>query len=869
MSKYSILIVEDENIVALNIKTILMHLQHNVLGPVSSGEAAIEIAVSQKPDLILMDIKLHGKLDGIEAAEIIKKTTEIPIIYVTAYSDEKILQRSVASDPYGYIVKPFDKKELKTAIEIAIFKSQSEKKLRQSEIKFRNLIERMNEGIVQIDDDTTIIFVNERFCEMVGYSSREMMGKKFNDFLLFDHEKGLISKKISSKNDKISNRFELDLKKKDEEVLWVEVSSSTVTNDNGKIAGSIIIFSDISEKRKREKIASHLAAIVESSMDAIFSKTPEGKIISWNNGAALLYGYSPEEIIGKHVSIIVPAEKSKELNEIMRRLNAGESIINFETIRIKKNKENFFVSLTISPIKNAKGETVAFSTVGQNIDIRKKAEEYLRISEQKYKNFFEFAPVGIYTSDSEGKILSANLAFANILGCNTPEESLKLNLSRDIYLNKEIRKEIIKYYEKTDSPADVEVQWKKQNGETIWIQLNFHSIKDTNGDLLHYEGFARDITKHKKGEEQILKLSRAVQQSPVSIIILNTHGNIEYINSKFSQVTGYSQEEIIASKPHLLLTQMLSLPEKRVIWDTVTSGHEWKGEFKHLGKGKNIIWESASVSPIINEQGKTTHYLAIFQDITKRKIQEEQLLIEKERAEKSDRLKTEFLSQMSHEIRTPLNNILSYTSLLKEEFEDKLPAGMESAFHVIDGSSKRLIRTIELILNLSRIQTGNFEPNFELFNLDTELLEDLVMEFYSKAKFKNLSLKYENNAGETFIIGDKYSLGQVFMNLIDNAIKYTDIGEVTIEIIRLNEKIVVSVSDTGIGIAKEFIPRIFEPFIQEDTGRHRNIEGTGLGLAVVEKYIEINKAEISFVSEKGKGSTFKVAFIPAEKNEII
>jgi signal transduction histidine kinase len=313
---------------------------------------------------------------------------------------------------------------------------------------------------------------------------------------------------------------------------------------------------------------------------------------------------------------------------------------------------------------------------------------------------------------------------------------------------------------------------------------------------------------------------------------------------------------------------MLSLPEKRAIWDTITSGYEWKGEFQHNSKDNKIIWESASVSPIINEHGITTHYLAIFQDITKRKIQEEQLVIEKEKAEQSDRLKSEFLSQISHEVRTPLNNILTYISLLKEEFEEMLPTGMESAFSVINSSSKRLIRTIELILNLSRIQTGNFETNFEVLDLDKDLIEDLVLEFYSRAKFKNLGFKYENKAKNTMVKGDQYSLGQIFVNLIDNAIKYTDRGEIRIDIIDKNDKIDVNIIDTGIGISKEFLPRIFDPFMQEDTGKHRNIEGTGLGLALVKKYIELNNIEINVESEKGKGSTFTVSFTPVEKEKI-
>ena len=727
----------------------------------------------------------------------------------------------------------------------------------------------MNEGVMQIDNNLVIHFINERLCKMIGYSNREVVGKKANEFLLYEHEKDLIAEKMRLRNQMISDRYELGLKKKNGEQLCVEISGSPITNDEGKVIGSIGIFTDISEKKRNENIASHLAAIVESSLDAIFSKTLEGIIISWNKGAEIMYGYTPEEIVGRHVSILAPPDKDEELSGIIFKIKNGESISNLETTRAKKDKEIFYVSLTISPIRNGKDEIIAASTIGHDISLQKKAEKTIRISEQKYKNIFEFAPTGIYTSNYEGKIFTANLAFAQLLGCSTIEESLKLNLAEDIYFDREERSKLIGHYENTGSTADIEVQWKKKSGEPIWVQLSVHTIKDADGQTIYFEGFVRDITKHKQGEEQILKLSRAVQQSPVSIIILDINGSIEYVNSKFSQVTGYSLAEIKSTKPNLLITTMLSQQEKKVIWETITSGHEWNGEFQHSGIGNDVIWESASVSPIINEKGHTTHYLAIFQDITNRKLQEDQLVIAKEKAERSDRLKSEFLAQMSHEIRTPLNNILTYTSILKEEFEDKLPQGMESAFNVINSSSQRLIRTIELILNLSIIQTGNFETTFEEFDLDKDLLEDLTLEFYSRAKIKNLSFSYENNSRNTLIMGDKYSLGQVFINLIDNAIKYTSKGGIQVVINEINNKAFVSISDTGIGISPEYIPNIFDAFSQEDFGRDRNFEGTGLGLALVKKYIEINNAEISVVSEKWKGSTFKVTFTAVNKKEII
>ncbi len=498
-----------------------------------------------------------------------------------------------------------------------------------------------------------------------------------------------------------------------------------------------------SGKLKNEYIASHFSAIIESSMDAIFSKDLDGYIISWNKGAKLMYGYSAEEIIGRHISTLVPQELTEEFSSIMLKIKNGESISNLETIRVKKDKEKINVSLTISPIRDSEGKIIAASTIGHNITQQKQAEEALKISEQKYKNIFEFSPIGIYTSNYKGQILTANLAFAKILGCCSVEEVLKLNLADDVYFDKKERSKLISQYKNTNSVVDIEVQWKKKSGEPLWVELNVHTVKDIGGCTLYFEGFVRDITNHK--------------------------------------------------------------------------------------------------------------------------LRKEQLLFAKEKAEKSDRLKTEFLTRISHEIRTPLNNILTYTSILKEEFEDKLPEGMESAFYVIDNSSQRLIRTIELILNLSRVQTGNFETKFEVLDLHKDLLEDLNLEFFSRAKMKNLYFIYKNNSNNALIYADKYSLSQVFINLIDNAIKYTEKGGIQMIINELSNKICVSISDTGIGISPEYIPNVFNPFSQEDYGPNRIFQGTGLGLALVKRYVEINKAEIKVFSEKWKGSTFTVMIPPVER----
>jgi signal transduction histidine kinase len=235
----------------------------------------------------------------------------------------------------------------------------------------------------------------------------------------------------------------------------------------------------------------------------------------------------------------------------------------------------------------------------------------------------------------------------------------------------------------------------------------------------------------------------------------------------------------------------------------------------------------------------------------------------KKRAESASKMKTEFLAQMSHEIRTPINSILSYSQLLKEETLDKIPEELRFSFDMINNGGRRLVRTMDLILNMSEIQTGTYEPLLEYRNIITDILIPLTNEFQSIAKSKQLTLKLTNNidGNHTSWNMDVYTVTQIFVNLIDNAIKYTNSGSIEV-IAYKNEKfeICVDVKDTGIGISKKFQRRIFEPFTQEEQGYTRKFEGNGLGMALVKEYCIMNDINISVQSKKGDGSVFTLEF---------
>lgn len=248
-------------------------------------------------------------------------------------------------------------------------------------------------------------------------------------------------------------------------------------------------------------------------------------------------------------------------------------------------------------------------------------------------------------------------------------------------------------------------------------------------------------------------------------------------------------------------------------------------------------------------------------NMRKRKKTEKDLILKRLEAEKSDKLKSEFLAQISHEIRTPINTILNFTSLLRDELHDKVEGDLRSSFKIIENAGRRTIRTIDLILNMSEVQTGFYEPQFKRVDILKDVLEKIYTEFLPLSEAKDIKFNLVKLTDSTFAMADEYSIFQIFVNLIDNAFKYTHKGKIEIIIFKnYADKLSVGIADTGVGIGKDYMYHLFQPFTQEEQGYTRKFEGNGLGLALVKKYVELNNAIIKVESEKGKGSRFTVSF---------
>lgn len=374
---------------------------------------------------------------------------------------------------------------------------------------------------------------------------------------------------------------------------------------------------------------------------------------------------------------------------------------------------------------------------------------------------------------------------------------------------------------------------------------------------------SEEINYRKKAEYSLIKSEEQFrlmfENAPIGMVMLTPENQIMRVNKSFCKMVGYTAEELIDMHIRCLLDK-----DKNDFFTDENTPKQTPGILditsekvlvRRSGTEINVIVKSV---PIFDTNQKIKHYIIQVLDISQIKNIQKELLSTLEKAKESDRLKTAFLAQMSHEIRTPLNVILTSVPLLVDEIQNG-DEELKIILNSVKSAGKRLQRTIDMILNMSSVQSGNYKPDYENVNLVSEL-KSLVNEFRSLAEDKKLQLRFLKNCENVNIIADKYTVTQIFQNLINNAIKYTPKGFVEVAVIETYNKIKVEVRDSGIGMSPEYLKKLFTPFSQEDVGHKREYEGNGLGLALVKKYAEVNSATIEVESEKNIGSVFTVTF---------
>ncbi len=358
-----------------------------------------------------------------------------------------------------------------------------------------------------------------------------------------------------------------------------------------------------------------------------------------------------------------------------------------------------------------------------------------------------------------------------------------------------------------------------------------------------------------------------IELSEDEIVLINGEFNIKYSNASFSE--RFSPEK----KNETREKNLKNIFEADIIEKIAFAiGTLRKSDIKIYKFGilyKNEKNESlpycVNVFKTNNDNGETL-YILVFHNKTQEKKLLEKYQYAKQKAESSQKSKDIFLSQMSHEIHTPLNKILSYTDLMKSELEHLLSAEMKDTFKVIEKASMRLVRTFDLLINLSEIQANAYKCEFRKMDLIENVIEPIVNEYKKFTEEKGLVIEKNFEAEEVKVIGDHYSVIKIFGQILDNAIKYTEKGGVKISLQNDEmENVILKITDSGVGISEEYLPRIFDAFSQEEIGYTRTYDGNGIGLTIVKKFCELNNIDISITSKKGKGTTVALTFNAEKK----
>ena len=376
----------------------------------------------------------------------------------------------------------------------------------------------------------------------------------------------------------------------------------------------------------------------------------------------------------------------------------------------------------------------------------------------------------------------------------------------------------------------------------------------------------RDVTKQVEAEEKVHTLNYALEQSAASVIITNTEGVIVYANPRACEISGYSREELLGNTPRLLQSGLTPPTIYTALWESLRAGNEWHGEMLNRRKNGELYWESLVASPLRSSRGEITQFMAVMEDISNRKLMEDALVVAKQQAERASRTKSDFLASMSHELRTPLNAIIGYSEFIDTEPFGQIghPKYKEYLGHIQE-SGRHLLELINDMLDLSKVEAGKLVLEEEEIDLAHSIqgAMHLVLE---RANRSGVRLSADLSADLPRLWVDNLRLKQVMLNLLTNAIKFTpEGGDVTLSARRESDgSLAIRVADTGVGIAPHDIPRVLEPFGQVNNPLVRREEGTGLGLPITKRLVELHGGVLEISSRVGEGTTVTVR-LPASR----
>ena len=761
----------------------------------------------------------------------------------------------------------------------------------------------IGDGVIATDMDGRVMFLNPVAEPLTGWTSAEAAGKPLEEVFRILNEQ--TRRPVESPVSKVLREGTIVglanhtvLIARDGLERPIDDSAAPIRDEDGRTIGVVLVFRDATEKRRNEEVRNRLAAIVESSEDAILAKTLDGIITSWNRAAERLYGYSPSEVVGKPVSLLMPEDVRDDLRLIMERVRRGEPTEHFETIRRRKDGTLIDVSVSVSPIRAEEGTVIGASTVARDITARKRADERIRKSEQELADLFENAAVGIHWVGPDGTILRVNRAELEMLGY-TAEEYVGRHVA-DFHVDRDVIDDILQRLDAGETIRERPARLRRKDGSIRHVVIDSNVLWE-DGAFVHTRCFTRDVTLQTRFEEDLRLLVdasaaltdladprstlRHVARLTVppfadwcAIDVRSSEGNLEPVAFAHADRTkAEPARELRRSADGDSRHEVLRTGRSELVEDVSDAAlAETSRDPDHLRRLRDSGIRSYICVPLRARDdvlgtftfASTTsgrRYgagdLAFAEELARRAaIALENARLYQEVRE-TDRRKNEFLAMLAHELRNPLAPVRSGLDVLaRTGAEDKVVEPMRRQV-------EHLVRLVDDLLDVSRIMRGRIELRRQPIELKTvvDSALDLARPLIDSQRHELcVSLPPET----VWLDADPVRLAQVVANLLNNAAKYTPRGgRIDLEVTRGAGHVSISVRDNGVGIEPALLPEVFDLFVQAEKSIDRTHGGLGIGLTLVKSLVELHGGSVSASSEgPGRGSEFSVR-LPALERE--
>lgn len=759
----------------------------------------------------------------------------------------------------------------------------------------RTILESISDGFVLLDTAWRIIYMNPQAESILDRTREELLGKNLWDAFPEAVDTPFWTKSHEAADTQAIVEFE-DFYPSMLKWFHVRVYPSE--------AGLAINFQDMTERKQAQELRLQLAAIVESSGDAIIGKTREGIITSWNRAAERIYGYSAEEVVGRPITLIFPPDRQEEFARIMEQILRGERIDHYETTRLRKDGTILPVSVTISPIHDSDGHVIGASAIAHDISERKRAEEQehflaevskvltatldyqetlANIARLVVPQLADWFAVDLV--DAEGHFELIEIAHKD------PEQGQWARALREKYpvdpnaltgAPHVVRTGQSELYPKITDEMLVAAA-RNEEELTIARQIGYTSViiipLVARGKTLGVVTFVTAESGRRYNERDLALVEEVGRRAGVAldnarlyrevaqardqldiilqgvtdgIIVYDTHSQIIYANEAAAQMTGYTSiQDMLQTPPpgivaryEIVDEQGLPFPHSRLTHIRVFAGEREAQAiigYANRTSGQPKHWLLAKSRPVLGENGNMAMVITIIHDVTERM--------------QIERRKDEFISMTSHELKTPVTSLKGFTNVLQRRLTKQ---GDEQGLHYlarIDAQLNKLTKLISDLLDISRMQTGKLAFQVEAFDLD-RLVHETVENVQAATTTHQILIEGRTDAR---VLGDKDRIEQVFINLLTNAVKYSPrANKVLVRLSRDQACCIVRIQDFGIGIDETHQQKIFERFYQVTDPEEKTYPGLGIGLYISSEIVERHQGRIEVQSRKGEGATFTV-----------